>query len=138
MFISKRKCEELLQRMENRQEEQSCAIAGALSGCSGKLEEIEQNIGQLRTAVQKHDMAIEDLLEKWEAKESEKDSVRGQLLKYEQSEDALLALFESYQEQFWNMKRFAEKKEEAWSAQTALMEQKLERCRQLCGSSICG
>ena len=36
----------------------------------------------------------------------------------------------------WNMKRFAGRKDETWAAQIALMEQKLEHCRQMCGISI--
>lgn len=136
MFINKRKYEELLQRLENKLEEKFREIAGEWNEGSRKLEEIDRSIGQLRTAVQKHDMSMEDLLEKWEDKESERDGIRKQTLEYEQSENMLLGLFESYQEQFWNLKRFADRKDEALSAQMALMEQKLENCRQLCGISI--
>lgn len=64
-----------------------------------KLEEIDQNIGQLKSAVQKHDMAIEDLLEEWEDKKSEKDGFRKRIQDCEQSENLLLELFESYQGQ---------------------------------------
>ena len=118
MFISKRQYEELLQRLES------------------SLEGIGQDIGRFQTAVQKHDMAIEDLLEEWEEKESEKDSIRKRMMEYEQSENLLLDLFVCYQEQMWNMKRFAGRKDETWAAQIALMEQKLEHCRQMCGISI--
>lgn len=128
--------EKLLQGMESRVEEKLQAIAGSVEKDGRGLEKIEQNIEQLKAAVQKHDMAIEDLLEEWEDKETQKDGFRERLHDCEQSENLLLELFESYQEQFWNLKRFASQKEEAWSAQMALMEQKLAHCRQLCGISI--
>ncbi len=136
MFIGRKQYEKLLQGLEDKLEEKFQAVSRSLGEGGGKLEGIDQDIGQLRTEVQKHNMAVEDLLDEWEDRKSEKDSARKQMLEYEQSEKNLLELFESYQEQFWNLKRFTEQKEEAWSAQTALMEQKLERCRKLCGISI--
>ena len=136
MFFGKNHYEQLLQSMESRVEEKLQIIAGGLQEENRKLEEIDQNIGQLKAAVQKHDMAIEDLLEEWEDKKSKKDDFRKRIQDCEQSENLLLELFESYQEQFWNLKRFAEKKDETWSAQMTLMGQKLEYCRQICGISI--
>lgn len=129
MFMGKKQYEKLLRDMEDRTEEKWQTIARG-------IEETNRNIGQLKAAVQKHDMAIEDLLEEWEDKESEKECLRKRIHDSEQAENLLLELFESYQEQFWNLKRFAQKRDEAWSAQMALMERKLESSRQLCGVSI--
>lgn len=135
MFMSRKQYEKLLQDMEGRVDEKLRTIAGGLTEGGKRLEEIDQNMGQLKAAVQKHDMAIEDLLDEWDSRESEKESFRKQIQEWEQSETLLLELFESYQEQLWNIKRLT-KKEETWSAQIALMEQKLEQCRQLCGINI--
>lgn len=135
MFIGKKQYEKLLQSMESRMEENLQTISGGLERGSRRLEEMDQNIGQLKTAVQKHDMAIEDLLDEWDDRESEKDSFRKRMQECVQSENLLLDLFESYQEQFWNLKRIAQK-DETWAAQMALMEQKLEHCRRLCGISV--
>lgn len=136
MFLSRKQCEKLLQSMGSRVEEKLQTIVEGLEEDNRKLEEIDQNVGQLKAAVQKHDMAIEDLLEEWEDKKSEKDGFRKRIQDCEQSENLLLELFETYQEQFWNLKRFTENKDETWSAQMALMEQKLEQCRKLCSISI--
>ncbi len=136
MLISKKQYEELLRKMEDRLEKRFQAIAGKLEEDSGKLEEMGRCTGELRTAVQKHDMAIEDLLEKLEENESEREEAGKRILECERSENLLLELFESYQEQFWNLKRFAGEQDGAWSAQLALIEEKLEHCRQLCGISV--
>lgn len=129
MFIAKKQFEKLLRDMEDRAEEKWQTAARG-------WEETNQSIGQLKAAVQKHDMAIEDLLEEWEEQETEKDGLRKSMQDCERSGKLLLELFEAYQDQFWNLKRFAEKRDETWSAQIALMEQRLEQCRQLCGVSI--
>ena len=96
MFISKRQYEELLQRLESSLEEKSRTISGNMNENGRKLEGIDQDISRLQAAVQKHDMAIEDLLEEWEEKESEKDSIRKRMMEYEQSENLLLDLFVCY------------------------------------------
>lgn len=136
MFIGKKQYDKLLQSVESVVEEKSRAVFRGVEESSRRLAEIDQNIGQLKTAVQKHDMAIEDLLDEWADKDSQEDSFRKQMQDCEQSENLLLELFEAYQEQFWNVSRFAGKKDETWSVQMSLMEQKLEQCRQLCGISI--
>ncbi len=129
MLIGKKRYEELLEKKFQ-------IIAGKMQENSGKLEEIGRCTEQLRTAVLKHDMAIEDLLEKLEENESEREETGKQILECRQSEKLLLELFESYQEQFWNLKRLAGEKDETWAAQMALIGTKLEHCRQLCGISI--
>ncbi len=129
MLIGKKRYEELLEKKFQ-------VISGRMQENSEKLEEIGRCIEQLRTAVLKHDMAIEDLLEKLEENESEREESGKQILECRQSEKLLLELFESYQEQFWNLKRLAGEKDETWSAQMTLVGTKLEHCRQLCGISI--
>lgn len=129
MLIGKKRYEELL-------ETKFQVISGRMQENSEKLEEIGRCTEQLRTAVLKHDMAIEDLLEKLEENESEREKSEKRILECRQTEKLLLELFESYQEQFWNLKRLAGEKDEAWAAQMALVGAKLEHCRQLCGISI--
>lgn len=133
MFF-KRRDEELTKRLEEKFQ----ALEQATVEENRKLETMNQNISQLQKSVQKHDMAIEDLLEEWDEKKSDEDNIKEKFREYENNERYLLELFEEYQEQFWNMKRFADEKDETWAAQIALMEKGLERCRQLCGISIIG
>ncbi len=100
---------------------------------NGQIEMINQNIANFQSVIQKHDMAIEDLLDEWEEKHSDEEMVQKQLLDYQKNEKQLLALFEAYQEQFFNLKRFAGTKDATWTKQITLMEQTLEHYRQLCG-----
>ena len=100
---------------------------------NSQLETVSQNVTALQSTIQKHDMAIEDLLEEWEEKRSDEEIVQKQLSDYSQSEKQLLELFEAYQEQFFNLKRFADSKDAVWAKQIALMEKTLEHYRRLCG-----
>ena len=103
-----------------------------------QMETINLNIAGLQEKKQKHDMAIEDLLDEWAEKRSAKEMAQKQLSDYSQREKRLLELFEAYQEQFWNLKHFADSKDTAWAEQIALMEKNLEHFRQLCGICIIG
>ena len=102
------------------------------------LEDINQNITVLQSAVNKHNMAVEDLLDEWEEKNSNENSTQKLLQESKQNEEQLLELFEAYLEQFWNLKHFADTKNETWAAQMALMGKKLEHYQQLCGINIIG
>ncbi len=97
---------------------------------------LNKNISQLHTDVQKHNMAIEDLLDEWDEKKSDEASVRKSIQESEHTEQQLLQLFETYQEQFWNLKHFTASKDNSWTAQIALMEETLEHCRQSCQISM--
>lgn len=101
-----------------------------------QLTEMKEEIGRLRASVQKHDMAIEDLLDEWSERSSDEADVRKRLQEGERSEACLLNLFEAYQEQFWGMRRFAEGKDSELAGQLTLMEQSLLNVRQMCGISI--
>lgn len=90
----------------------------------------------LHTVIQKHDMALEDLLDEWSEKKSDEQEIRERFHAYEQQETRLLQLFETFQEHFSSLKRFAGSKDPAWSAQIALMEQTLDQHRRLCGISV--
>ncbi len=112
---------------------QLAALNKAVTELDGRL---GQNINQLHTAVQKHDMAIEDLLDEWEEKKSDEQGIQDRFREHAHTEKLLLDLFEAYQEQFWNLKRFAEATGGKWSKQVALMEQNLQRSLQQCGIRI--
>lgn len=102
-----------------------------------QINEMNQTIKQLQTIVQKHDMAIEDLLDEWNEKESEENSVKEQIQEYKNNERHLLELFEVYEEQFFSIKRFAiNTKEEAFTEQLSLMKKNLEHYQKLCGITI--
>lgn len=97
---------------------------------------MNQNFSQLHSDVHKHDMAIEDLLDEWAEKKSDEDDVTARLQESAQTEKLLLELFEAYQEQLWNLKHYAASKDEALTAQVALMEKSLEHYRRSCAISI--
>ena len=97
---------------------------------------MNQNFSQLHSDVHKHDMAIEDLLDEWAEKKSDEDDVTARLQESAHTEKLLLELFEAYQEQFWNLKHYAVSKDEALTAQVALMEKNLEHYRRSCAISI--
>ena len=131
MFFKKKE-EAFFERMEEKLKNLEDGIAAG----NRQSEELTEKIGRLQTTVQKHDMAMEDLLEEWEEKRSDEKEVKERFRELEQNESRLLALFETYQEQFWSLKRFADTKDQAWSDQIALMEQSLDRCRRLCGIDV--
>jgi len=97
---------------------------------------MNQNLSRLHSDVHKHDMAIEDLLDEWAEKKSDEDSVNARLQESAQTEKLLLELFESYQEQFWNLKHYAASNDAALTSQVALMEKNLEHYRRSCAISL--
>jgi len=141
MFSKKKNHEKLLNALEDKfriLDNKFDSLEQNIITENENLKEINQQISTLTSSVHKHDMAIEDLLDEWEEKRSDECSTQKLLKESGQNEQQLLELFEAYQEQFWNLKRFADTKDEAWAAQMTLMEKKLEHCRQLCGISIIG
>lgn len=108
-------------------------LENALNQTTGRL---EQQLNQLQTDVHKHDMAIEDLLDEWDEKKSDEESVKTRELEAVQTEKLLLSLFEAYQEQFWNLKHYAASKDGTWASQLALMEINLEHFRRTCAISM--
>lgn len=99
--------------------------------------QLESRLDGLHSDVHKHDMAIEDLLDEWDEKKSDEKEVQAQLQEASQTETLLLSMFETYQEQFWSLRHYADSnKDEAWAAQLALMEKTLERCRRSCAIDV--
>lgn len=103
-----------------------------------QLKEINQNITKFQSSVDKQDMAVEDLIEEWNEKQSDTEHVKEQFREHARQERRLLDLFEAYQEQFWNLKRFAEGKDGALKEQLCRMEKNIERYRQQCGITLIG
>lgn len=107
-----------------------------IAGGNRQLADLNGNMEQFRSALQKHDMAIEDLLDEWAEKKSEEKDIKERFREYEQNECRLLELFEVYQDQLWDMKRFAGTKDDAWASQITLMEDNLKHYLRLCGIDI--
>lgn len=97
---------------------------------------LEQHFDQIRSSIQKHDMSIEDLLDELEDWRSEEKETREQIRGLKQTEDRLLELFGAYQEQFFQLQRFAAGKDAGWSEQLALIEKNLENFRRSCGIHV--
>ena len=132
--------ENLIKGLEKGLDEKLLSLKQEITSKPNQFDEMNQTIKQLQTVVQKHDMAIEDLLDEWEEKVSDEKNVKEQFQEYEHREQQFLKLFETYQEQFWNIKHFAgkDKDTDAWAAQISLMEKNLEHYQKLCGISIIG
>lgn len=150
MFFNRKKQEEFFQKLEEhfrfsknafqKMEEKIRLLENNLQKSenitvdkNNQVEIISQNVTNLQSTIQKHDMAIEDLLDEWEERRSDEEIVQKQISDCQKNEKQLLALFEAYQEQFFNLKRFADTKDSTWAEQIALMEQTLEHYRKLCG-----
>ena len=139
MFFRKKELEEFLTRIEKRFEILEEKFQKQETSATDKqLEEMCQQIGGLKTAVQKHDMAIEDLLEEWEEKSSDEEDIKKRFRQSEQTEQELLGLFEAYYDQFFSLKRFAQTDNGALASQIELMEKTLEQVRQKCGINMVG
>ena len=95
-------------------------------GQAAELQKFGKEIGR-------HNMAIENLLDVIEEEQERNRS--GKLLERERKEeqDRLLSLVSVYQEQFWQMKRFFEERNESWAQQFALMEEELNQSMDRCG-----
>ncbi len=136
MFFINRSKEKLLNEIKegiHASEQETVAGNKQLEQLSQNL---TQNFTQLQSSVRKHNIAIEDLLDEWSERHSDETYVKDKIKELTQNENHLLKLFEAYQEQFWNFKRFAEMKDEAWASQISVMEQNLEHYRLLCGIKV--
>ncbi|MBD5489868.1 MAG: nucleotide exchange factor GrpE [Lachnospiraceae bacterium] len=117
-------------------EEKLSALEQSITVETTQLTDINHSLDRLQRTVSEQGMSIEDMLEEWSERKSDDDSVKERFRECAQNEQQLLELFEAYQEQFRNMKRFATARDEAWAAQITLMEKNLEHYRQLCGISV--
>lgn len=113
MFFQKKNQQEIYQRLENRLQKLDQTVTAALNQpadlnqalarleqIDSRTETISQNIHRLQTAVQKQDMAIEDLLDGWEEKESETDRIKKYFLEAEQKEKLFLQLLKRMKNSF--------------------------------------
>ena len=124
-----------LQKLDGQLNEHWEAISQKISVGHSRQEDILQNLNKIHSSITKHDMEIEDLIEALEDKQSAEELAGQQIQELRHSETRLLELFEAYQEQFFNMKRFAAAKDAAWSQQLALMEENIDHFHKLCGIS---
>lgn len=137
MFWKNRNAQQMIELEERMTEKLEVLEQGIASG-NAQAADMSRNLEQLQRSVREQGMSVEDLLEEWSERKSVEDSLREQLCEHAENEQHLLELFEAYQEQFLNMKRFSAGRDEDWLAQIAVMERNLKRCRHLCGISLIG
>lgn len=137
-MLWKNKNTERITELEEKLDAKLDALTQRMLDENGKLAEVSGNLDKLQRLVQEQGMSIEDLLEEWSERTVLEDELRMQLREDEEEEQHLLQLFEAYQEQFHNLQRFARGRDEAWTAQIAMMERSLEHYRQACGISLIG
>ncbi len=97
---------------------------------------LKDSLNSLHADIQKHDMAIEDLLDELEENSSGKAEHAECIRQSEHTESQLLGLFEAYLEQFWSLRHFAASRDDSWAAQINLMEEALEPYRRSCQISV--
>lgn len=97
---------------------------------------LKDSLNSLHADIQKHDMAIEDLLDELEENSSGKTEHAECIRQSEHTESQLLGLFEAYLEQFWSLRHFAASRDDSWAAQINLMEEALEPYRRSCQISV--
>lgn len=125
---------ELINKLGDRiaELEQSAVVGQA------QLVDIGHNLDRLQKAVSEQGMSIEDLLEEWNGLKAEDDNVKERFCECAQDEQRLLELFEAYQEQLFNLKRFALDRDVSWADQIGMMEEHLEHYRRMCAISVIG
>lgn len=133
-MFRKNKQEELITKLEDR----ISALEQSVTAGNSQLTDIGNDLGRLHKAVSEQGMSVEDLLEEWNERKSDDDSVKERFRECAQDEQRFLELFEAYQEQFYNLKRFVSGRDEAWARQIATMEEHLEHYRRMCGISVIG
>ena len=77
-------------------------------------------------------------MEEWEERRSDEAEGKTRFQDDERRENLLLELVQAYQEQFWNLRRFAEARDSDLAEQLGLMETNLRHAMQMCGISIIG
>lgn len=88
----------------------------------GLLDALATEVKQTGADVRRHDMALEDFLESLEEQQEEERVSRERIRALEQEQEALLQLLDVYQEQVWNMRRYAGGHDLAWIPQLDLVQ----------------
>ena len=85
------------------------------------LEALSKELRQIGTDVRKHDMALEDCLDALEEQREEESQSQKRIAELEDGQDKLLEVLDVYQEQMWNMMRYAAENDPAWVPQIELI-----------------
>lgn len=85
------------------------------------LDALSQQIRQTGTDVRKHDMALEDCLDVLEEQREEETQSQKKIAELESGQEKLLQVLDAYQEQVWNMMRYAAEHDPAWVVQIDLI-----------------
>ena len=85
------------------------------------LDTLSKEIRQIGTDVRKHDMALEDCLDVLEEQREEETQSQKKIAELESGQEKLLQVLDAYQEQVWNMMRYAAEHDPAWVAQIDLI-----------------
>lgn len=133
-----RKGIERIAELEAKLESKLEALGQMLQDGNASLADMDQDVKQLQRRVAEQGMSLEDLLEEWSTRKTAEDSLCAQLRGCEKEQRLLLELFEAYQEQFRNLRRFADGRDEAWASQIDMIESSLAHHRQACGISLIG
>lgn len=86
------------------------------------LEALSKELRQIGTDVRKHDMALEDCLDALEEQREEESQSQKRIAELETGQDRLLEILDVYQEQVWNMMRYASEHDPAWVPQIELVQ----------------
>lgn len=118
----RRRIEEQLSKLiEGKEEEQR--LLDALSG----------GVRQAGADIRKHNMALEDCLDVLEEQQEAETQSRKKIKELEEMEEKMLRLLETYQEQVWNMSKYAAEHDPAWTAQLELTQEVVKGAESGCG-----
>ena len=138
MFIIRKLFQQILSKIEALES----AVTSMESSGTSSLDGLSASLKDLRTAANRHDMAIEDLLDSWEDLQKEQQAETRSLsaslsslyhqdrTEFQSREKALLDLVMSYHDQLFMLQRAAEEAHmEDWNHQFALADTKLTNIR---------
>lgn len=119
-FRAKREKEELEELFRRRIEEQLSKIIEEGQEKNRLLESVSQGVRQNSTDIRKHDMALEDCLDMLEEQREEETQSQKRIKELKEDQEKLLELLAVYQEQVWDMRKYAAGHDQAWASQLEL------------------
>ena len=131
MLFGKRKAEREL--LCGQFTEQLQALTEEVREGREALAELGREVKQNGTDISRHDMALEDCLDMLEEWKEDRDQERKRRQELEQEREKLLTLFQTYQEQLWDMKTYAREKDAVWYQQLLLLEKAVQESMLMSG-----
>ena len=102
-----------------------------------ELNGLRKTVDEMRTAIRKQEMSLEDLTEVMEERDRNAEAFTNQIKQFQKKESNLLALVQGYAEQYFYIRKLL-KNDPSWSEQLNIVEQKMTPLLELAGVSVFG